>query len=258
MPQTKLSATLALVKSPLVAFKWAWHGLFPIGIVPKDPEAFRIGGWSTGKLAREKVTDIFPGIEQVSVHVERVFDRDLLTSIDPMEITTLCAVACHIKARRVLEIGTFNGNTALNLALNLPDAQIVTVDLPPTWDDKLAIDVPDISANVTDRAGVGKQFRQHAASARIRQVFGDSALLDFATLGGPFDFIFIDGNHHYDYVLSDTAKARGVLAPGGVIAWHDYGMMDDVSRAVDALPGLDKHAVRGTRLVFATLRSSAN
>jgi hypothetical protein len=43
-----------------------------------------------------------------------------------------------------------------------------------------------------------------------------------------------------------------------VIAWHDYGMMDDVSRAVDALPGLDKHAVRGTRLVFATLRSSAN
>lgn len=253
MTQSKVSIALAAAKSPIVAFKLAWRGLFPLGIVPKDPEAFRIGGWNTGKLARKKITDVFPEITREDVQLARVFDRDILTSIDPMEITTLCAVARHIRAKRVLEIGTFNGNTALNLALNLPEAEIVTVDLPPSWDKTLAIDVPDIYANVTDRSAVGIQFRDHPCGARIRQVFGDSATLDFGSLGGKFDFIFIDGNHHYDYVVSDTRKAIDVLAPGGVIAWHDYGMMDDVSRAVDHDTRLEKHAIGGTRLVFGRL-----
>ena len=250
MSQNRLSIAVAAAKSPLAAFKLAWRGLFPLGIVPKDPEAFRIGGWSAGKLPRQKITDVFPGIVHENVHIERVFDRDILTSIDPMEITTLCAVARHVRASRVLEIGTFNGNTTLNLALNLPEAEIVTVDLPPDWDNTLAIDVPDLYENVTDRAAIGVQFREHPARARIRQVFGDSAKLDFGSLGGKFDFIFIDGNHHFDYVVSDTNKALDVLAPGGVIAWHDYGMMDDVSRAVDAEQRLTKHAIAGTRLVF--------
>src|SRR5687767_6893107 len=134
MSQNRLSIAIAAAKNPFVAFKLAWRGLFPLGIVPKDPEAFRIGGWSAGKLPRQKITEVFPGIVSESVHVERVFDRDILTSIDPMEITTLCAVARHIRAKRILEIGTFNGNTALNFALNLPEAEIVTVDLPPNWD----------------------------------------------------------------------------------------------------------------------------
>jgi predicted O-methyltransferase YrrM len=250
MSQNRLSIAIAAAKNPFVAFKLAWRGLFPLGIVPKDPEAFRIGGWSAGKLPRQKITEVFPGIVSESVHVERVFDRDILTSIDPMEITTLCAVARHIRAKRILEIGTFNGNTALNFALNLPEAEIVTVDLPPNWDNNLAINVPDLYANVTDRSAIGVQFRDHPSAGRIRQVFGDSGTLDFASLGGKFDFIFIDGNHHYDYVVSDTKKAIEVLAPGGVIAWHDYGMMDDVSDAVDAEKQLKKHAIGGTRLVF--------
>lgn len=250
MSQSKISIAVASAKSPWVAFKLAWRGLFPLGIVPKDPEAFRIGGWTAGKLPREKLVDVFPGIEQASVQLERVFDRDVLTSIDSMELTVLCAAARHLRPRRVLEIGTFNGNTTLNLALNLPDAEIVTVDLPPNWDQRYGIDVPDIYDNVTDRAGVGIQFREHACNTRIRQVFGDSAKVDFGALGGKFDFVFIDGNHHHDYVVSDTRKALDVLNPGGVIAWHDYGMMEDVSRAVDGESRLQKHAIRGTRLVF--------
>ena len=37
-------------------------------------------------------------------------------------------------ARKIIEIGTFDGNTALNIAANTPDeARIFTVDLPKDW-----------------------------------------------------------------------------------------------------------------------------
>jgi hypothetical protein len=61
--------------------------------------------------------------------------------------------------------------------------------------------------------------------------------------------IFIDGNHYYDYVKSDSENALGCLRAGGLIVWHDYGMIEDVSRAVDELAGrVGVLAIRGTSL----------
>jgi len=40
---------------------------------------------------------------------------------------------------------------------------------------------------------------------------------------GPFDLIFIDGSHYYEYVKSDTQNALGCLTAGGLVVWHDYG-----------------------------------
>ena len=36
------------------------------------------------------------------------------------------------------------------------------------------------------------------------------------------DLIFIDGSHAYSYVMSDSEKAFRMLAPNGIILWHDY------------------------------------
>ena len=38
----------------------------------------------------------------------------------------------------------------------------------------------------------------------------------------PFDWIFIDSDHSYKGVRFDTAYGRSVLAPGGILIWHDY------------------------------------
>jgi predicted O-methyltransferase YrrM len=38
----------------------------------------------------------------------------------------------------------------------------------------------------------------------------------------PFDFIFVDGSHRYDMALADSWLALEIVAPGGVIVWHDY------------------------------------
>ena len=105
---------------------------------------------------------------------------------------------------------------------------------------------------MTDRAQLGRQFRGHLCEQRIRQVFGDSTRIDWNTLGSPFDLIFIDGAHHYEFVARDTENARAHLAPGGAIVWHDYGLFEDVSRVVDQVAEnadeLKLYAITGTRL----------
>ena len=53
------------------------------------------------------------------------------------------------------------------------------------------------------------------------------------------DFVYIDGNHAYDYVLEDCNKWSKIVRPGGIVAGHDYTTKRhkfvglDVKRAVD-------------------------
>src|SRR5437879_8932562 len=72
--------------------------------------------WFTGTLPRVPLTKILPGIEEVAVLLPRAFDRKRGTSINAEEACHLGAIARYIKARKALEIGTYDGNTALILA----------------------------------------------------------------------------------------------------------------------------------------------
>ena len=227
--------------------------LFAYRVLAKDPEAYQmVTSWSYGKAPRLPLPEIFPGIENLNVNVSRAFDRETGTSVTAHEVLVLGAIVAHLKPQRVLEIGTFNGNTTLNMAGNCSsDSQVTTLDLPPDWDGKLDIDIPESRVNVTDRAGVGRQFSDSPCANRIEQIYGDSATLDWSTLPGPFDLIFIDGNHEYEYVLHDTSNALDHIRSGGLIVWHDYGNFSGVSRVVDELPENIRVCVpMGTRLAI--------
>jgi|SRR5882724_6608746 len=213
--------------------------------------------WFTGTLPRVPLTTILPGVEDVEVHVPRAFDRKSGTSINVDEACHLGAIAKCIKAGKALEIGTYDGNTALILAANLaPEGDVVTVDLPPSFDpqNQDSLIYPDIELNLTPRDQLGRQYQGHRLSARIRQVYGDSAKLDWNAFGGPFDLIFIDGCHSEAYVRSDSQNALKQLSPGGVIVWHDYCTYPDVSKIVDQLAreiaGMRVFALEGTRLAI--------
>ena len=46
---------------------------------------------------------------------------------------------------------------------------------------------------------------------------------DFSAYKGKMDFVFIDGDHHYESVLKDSATAFELLKDDhSIIAWHDY------------------------------------
>jgi hypothetical protein len=244
------------VAAPKGAITYILRRALPFGIPFKDLEAYRITTWRHGRLPRVHLTQIFPGIESVGVTLLNLFQRKIGLSVDAGELMILCAIEKAIGAQKVLEIGTYDGNTALNLAANLPeDGQVTTIDLPPDWDRHFIYDVPDNYWNVTDRHRIGIQYRQTQYESRIRQVLGDSAGLDWQALQPPFDLIFIDGCHYRDYVRADTENALRNLRAGGVVVWHDYGDLKDVSRIVDETSRrITVYAIRGTRLAVGWSR----
>jgi len=46
------------------------------------------------------------------------------------------------------------------------------------------------------------------------------------------DFVFIDGNHDYEYVIEDIAKWSKKVRPGGIVYGHDFDDRWGVARAV--------------------------
>jgi hypothetical protein len=54
------------------------------------------------------------------------------------------------------------------------------------------------------------------------------------------DLIFIDGSHAYSYVISDSEKALKMIAPNGLILWHDYRGPRETRDVFKALNQLSK------------------
>ncbi len=243
------NAIVKIARNPVMAWKMLWPRYGPFAAKAPDAEFRRAVRWSFGNLEREPLNAIFPGIERVDVRVVRSYDREPLLSMTPSEVLAVGAMVRALKPERILEIGTFEGNTTVNLAANAPaSGHVFTLDLPPDWDRRYTLDVPDIHVNAATGGHTGRQFADSPLADGITQLWGDSAEFDWDE-HGPFDFILVDGCHTYEYAVSDTRNALRVLRPGGAIVWHDYGMLEDVSRAVDECSRrIRARAIQGTRL----------
>jgi len=203
--------------------------------------------WSSGNLQRKSLPQVFPGIESCnSVSVRKPESRIVGWAVDLQELIHIVSIIRFTGAHKILEVGTYDGFTALNLAANLEDGgQISTVDLPQ---DRSNFSRHEIT-NMGDAHIVGSQYHGEKEEARIRQLWADSMRTDWRTFGGPFDMIFVDACHEYPYVKSDSINAVTHVRPGGTVLWHDYGFIPDVSRAVDEMAReYPITAITGTRL----------
>jgi caffeoyl-CoA O-methyltransferase len=118
--------------------------------------------------------------------------------IDAVEGRLLTLLVGLCGARRILEIGTFTGYSALSMAEALPpDGEVVTLEV---------------------RGDHAAKAREHIEQAGMRgriTVVEGQALESLARLHGPFDMAFIDADKaaypaYYEAVL-------GLLRPGGLI-----------------------------------------
>jgi hypothetical protein len=164
-------------------------------------------------------SELFPSLHQVAVPVAAIHQES--GHQNHTDMVYVCAIARAVGARRIFEIGTYRGQTTCALAEVCPEAEIFTLNLPPEADTRYA-------------PFLGWYIRRSPFQKRIRQLFCDSRLFDTGPYRGSMDLVFVDGDHSYDAVKNDTAKALELLRPGGVVIWHDFaGKCPGVIRFLD-------------------------
>lgn len=149
----------------------------------------------------------------------------------PTDIALLMNLAKQIKDCSYFEIGTWRGESVVNVAevakdcttLNLPDEEMRSIGMSDAYIDQTAY------------FSKGK--------SNITHIRGNSLNHDFAGLNRKFDLIFIDGDHHYEMVKNDTQKVFAQLVhDDSVVVWHDYARNPETTRFevfAGILDGLD-------------------
>lgn len=133
------------------------------------------------------------------------------------EVVGLCSILAEQKISVVLEVGLYYGGTMNIWSKIAPDDALL-----------IGVDNEDRIAN----------HQTHKPTQRFVKVLGDSTSKDTIEAvskeldGKKADFLFLDGNHLYDYVKSDYINYRGFVKPGGIIAFHDTYGNDGVKRAI--------------------------
>jgi len=174
-------------------------------------------------------TDIVPG--DVTFQVTRPSNVD--GSMTLTEIASICHIVAALDPAKIVEIGSFQGLTTVNLARNASRAMIHTVDLPPSTSASDTV-FQNNDASIIERRK-GYAYAGTEVEDRIMQHYGDTATFGFEeAIGGDVDLILIDAAHSYEYVRSDTLRTLPLLKEGSVILWHDYGRKDFLSNPEDA------------------------
>lgn len=161
----------------------------------------------------------------------------------------LANVKEHIlPGQNFLEIGTYDGNTALNVAINLSEeSKIFTIDLPYENSSTALFAYDDALVNNPQR-----QIKKHLAMDNVIQIFADSTKFDFSKIN--FHGAFIDGGHDFETVKSDTINVLNNIQRPGFVIWHDYEVECEIGDVLHALiPQYKVKHIEGTRMCFLYL-----
>jgi len=175
-----------------------------------------------GKIPTCPINELVPHAPDIEF---KFFEPPVAGNASGFEIACLCALVRHLRPSIILELGTFNGNTALQLAANTPQTTtIYTLDLPLDARASHESATGDIAFITSDKRRT-LRFASTEQESKIKRLYGDSLSVNFSDLleGKKADFIFVDAGHSYECVMNDSEKSFSVLNKGGVIIWHDYG-----------------------------------
>jgi len=178
-----------------------------------------------------------------------------MLSIDPgyggmpsQDLYALLRVVRWLRPQRIFEIGTFQGVTTAQMALN-SHAEIFTLDLPRDLATQTNGYSPADLALLQSREEIGKRYREF--NGRIHQLYGDSRTFDYTPYQETCDVVLVDACHLFDYVMSDSQNAFKLLREAGAVLWHDFGSSMDVNRACRMLAHEHKiYHLEGTALAL--------
>jgi predicted O-methyltransferase YrrM len=116
------------------------------------------------------------------------------------------------KNLKYLEIGSYEGNSALYVSTNFPNSNITCVDL---WEDVEEYKGKDF--NIIEK-NFDLNLKGLSNINKIKSTSDDFFIKNTIM----YDFIYIDGNHKFDYVLRDCENALRFLNNDGFLVCDDY------------------------------------
>lgn len=129
----------------------------------------------------------------------------------PTDLALLKLFARSITDCSYFEIGTWRGESVANVAAVAENC--FTLNLPASQMRKMGMDEKYIRLH--------RFFSDELAN--VTHLEGDSRTFDYASLRKKFDLVFIDGDHHYEFVKNDTEKIfKHLVHENSVVVWHDY------------------------------------
>ncbi|NNU83081.1 O-methyltransferase [Geobacillus sp. BMUD] len=139
-----------------------------------------------------------PALDENIEEMEQYAYRHRIPIMDPMSMEVLLFILKLIKPRRILEIGTAIGYSAIRMAKALPDARIVTVEKDRERYERACFYIEKTN---TER--------------QIKAVLGDAlAVVDDVAATAPFDALFIDaakGQYERFFTLYEPFVVAGGL-----------------------------------------------
>lgn len=111
------------------------------------------------------------------------------------------------RIRDYLELGSWEGQSAVFAAWLFPEARITAVDWFSNEDANARFDL-----------------NTRPFESRLEKIPGTTwdVLNRLGAEGRRFDVIYIDADHRFDTVLLDTVLSWPLLRPGGYLIWDDY------------------------------------
>jgi predicted O-methyltransferase YrrM len=123
--------------------------------------------------------------------------------------------------KNFLEIGTYEGRSAIWIFENLMEdgSELICVDRWENFNGRVEMEV--IENNFLHNCNV---MRNKFPSRKITQDKRPShiSLAEHILNSNQFDFIYVDGEHFANTVITDACMAWKVLKPGGIIIFDDY------------------------------------
>ena len=139
-----------------------------------------------------------------------------------------------IAPKRILEIGTYTGYSALCLAEGLQaDGQIDTIDINE--------ELTDMQRKYFDVSGYGKHIVQH---------LGNAAEI-IPAIEGTFDFVFIDADKEqyplYFDLIVDRVRSGGLIIADNVL-WSGKVLEPATDEATESLQSFNKKVAKDSRV----------
>jgi len=125
------------------------------------------------------------------------------------------------KSIKGIEIGVETGLNAVKLLNTLNIEKLYLIDPYREYIEEMGGDRLKRNLQLSCRVNLLKSKRNLKNYKNIERIFEDSsdAIKDIKEL---CDFVYIDGNHSYDFVKKDIELYKDIIKKGGVIGGDDY------------------------------------